>query len=149
MYYCSFWSTTEKGARCNADSYFNFSIWPPPPPPPPPPPGAHYCRAWSMSEDDRSYRVLSIQSHMVLFSSSLVKYRDSIFNTNQVSGYCGTKSSLRSPRMIYWVICTGNKAAAFPLQTLGFDVDILNTVQFSNHTGSEPKPSLVLCSFFF
>lgn len=29
----------------------------------------------------------------------------------------------------------GNKAAVFPLQTLGFDVDILNTVQFSNHTG--------------
>lgn len=29
----------------------------------------------------------------------------------------------------------GNKAAVFPLQTLGFDVDNLNTVQFSNHTG--------------
>ncbi|CAO3595839.1 unnamed protein product [Absidia cylindrospora] len=49
-------------------------------------------------EDQPSYRVLSIQLHMV-------------------SGYCG------------------NKAATFPLQTLGFDVDILNTVQFSNHTG--------------
>ncbi|KAG2218925.1 hypothetical protein INT45_008162, partial [Circinella minor] len=34
-----------------------------------------------------------------------------------VSGYCG------------------NKAAVFPLQLLGFDVDVLNTVQFSNHTG--------------
>lgn len=31
----------------------------------------------------------------------------------------------------------GNKAAVFPLQTLGFDVDILNTVQFSNHTGKK------------
>jgi pyridoxine kinase len=30
---------------------------------------------------------------------------------------------------------TGNKAAVFPLQLLGFEVDILNTVQFSNHTG--------------
>ncbi|KAH3900409.1 putative pyridoxal kinase BUD16 SCDLUD_003388 [Saccharomycodes ludwigii] len=29
----------------------------------------------------------------------------------------------------------GNKAAAFPLQCLGWDVDCLNTVQFSNHTG--------------
>ncbi|KAL2917154.1 putative pyridoxal kinase [Polyrhizophydium stewartii] len=29
----------------------------------------------------------------------------------------------------------GNKAATFPLQLLGFDVDPLNTVQFSNHTG--------------
>lgn len=29
----------------------------------------------------------------------------------------------------------GNKAATFPLQLHGFDVDPLNTVQFSNHTG--------------
>ncbi|KAJ1967922.1 putative pyridoxal kinase, partial [Dimargaris xerosporica] len=28
-----------------------------------------------------------------------------------------------------------NKAATFPLQTLGYDVDAINTVQFSNHTG--------------
>ncbi|WVO15079.1 pyridoxal kinase [Cryptococcus depauperatus] len=29
----------------------------------------------------------------------------------------------------------GNKAATFPLQMLGYDVDVINTVQFSNHTG--------------
>lgn len=29
----------------------------------------------------------------------------------------------------------GNKAAVFPLQLLGFDVDPVNTVHFSNHTG--------------
>lgn len=29
----------------------------------------------------------------------------------------------------------GNKAATFPLQVLGFDVDPMNSVQFSNHTG--------------
>ena len=29
----------------------------------------------------------------------------------------------------------GNKCAVFPLQLLGFDVDFVNTVQFSNHTG--------------
>ncbi|KAG7901927.1 hypothetical protein KL905_000833 [Ogataea polymorpha] len=29
----------------------------------------------------------------------------------------------------------GNKAATFPLQTLGWNVDVLNTVNFSNHTG--------------
>ncbi|KAI9347945.1 pyridoxal kinase [Zopfochytrium polystomum] len=29
----------------------------------------------------------------------------------------------------------GNKAATFPLQLLGFEVDPLNAVQFSNHTG--------------
>ncbi|KAF9927497.1 putative pyridoxal kinase [Linnemannia zychae] len=34
-----------------------------------------------------------------------------------VSGYCG------------------NKAATFPLQLLGYDVDVMNTVNFSNHTG--------------
>jgi pyridoxine kinase len=29
----------------------------------------------------------------------------------------------------------GNKCATFPLQCLGFDVDPINSVQFSNHTG--------------
>lgn len=29
----------------------------------------------------------------------------------------------------------GNKAAVFPLQLLGFEVDVVNSVQFSNHTG--------------
>lgn len=29
----------------------------------------------------------------------------------------------------------GNKAATFPLQCQGWDVDVLNTVNFSNHTG--------------
>lgn len=29
----------------------------------------------------------------------------------------------------------GNKSATFPLQTLGFEVDTINSVQFSNHTG--------------
>ncbi|XP_019521553.1 PREDICTED: pyridoxal kinase [Hipposideros armiger] len=29
----------------------------------------------------------------------------------------------------------GNRAAAFPLQVLGFEIDAVNSVQFSNHTG--------------
>ncbi|XP_050309284.1 pyridoxal kinase [Anthonomus grandis grandis] len=29
----------------------------------------------------------------------------------------------------------GNKSAVFPMQILGFDVDFVNSVQFSNHTG--------------
>ncbi|XP_051564523.1 pyridoxal (pyridoxine, vitamin B6) kinase a isoform X3 [Myxocyprinus asiaticus] len=29
----------------------------------------------------------------------------------------------------------GNKSASFPLQVLGFEVDSINSVQFSNHTG--------------
>ncbi len=31
--------------------------------------------------------------------------------------------------------CVGNSAAVFPLQLLGFNVNALNSVQFSNHTG--------------
>lgn len=31
--------------------------------------------------------------------------------------------------------CVGNKSATFPLQLLGFNVDPLNTVHLSNHTG--------------
>uniref|UniRef100_UPI00358E5F50 pyridoxal kinase isoform X1 n=1 Tax=Myxine glutinosa TaxID=7769 RepID=UPI00358E5F50 len=30
----------------------------------------------------------------------------------------------------------GNKSAAFPLQVMGFEVDTINSVQFSNHTGN-------------
>ncbi|KAL7526562.1 hypothetical protein ACHAXR_003992 [Thalassiosira sp. AJA248-18] len=33
------------------------------------------------------------------------------------------------------VVSGCNKAACFPLQLLGFDVDVINSVQFSNHTG--------------
>ena len=33
----------------------------------------------------------------------------------------------------------GNKAAVFPLQLLGFDVDVVNSVHFSNHTGYPGK----------
>ncbi len=34
----------------------------------------------------------------------------------------------------------GNKSATFPLQVLGFDVDPINTCQFSNHTGMTVIP---------
>lgn len=34
----------------------------------------------------------------------------------------------------------GNKCAVFPLQLLGFDVDPINSVQFSNHTGGIVDP---------
>lgn len=29
----------------------------------------------------------------------------------------------------------GNKCSVFPLQLNGFEVDVINSVQFSNHTG--------------
>ena len=31
--------------------------------------------------------------------------------------------------------CVGNRAAVFPLQLLGIETDVLNTVQYSNHVG--------------
>jgi pyridoxine kinase len=33
----------------------------------------------------------------------------------------------------------GNRCATFPLQLLGWEVDQINTVQFSNHTGLKGK----------
>jgi pyridoxine kinase len=38
----------------------------------------------------------------------------------------------------------GNKAAVFPLQLLGFEVDNINSVQFSNHTGYPTLKGTVL-----
>mmetsp|Transcript_23168 Transcript_23168/g.38123 ORF Transcript_23168/g.38123 Transcript_23168/m.38123 type:complete len:297 (+) Transcript_23168:175-1065(+) len=38
----------------------------------------------------------------------------------------------------------GNKSAVFPLQVLGFEVDAINSVQFSNHTGYQSWTGQVL-----
>ncbi|KAM8856967.1 pyridoxal kinase-like [Synchiropus picturatus] len=38
----------------------------------------------------------------------------------------------------------GNKSATFPLQVLGFEVDSINSVQFSNHTGYDHWKGQVL-----
>lgn len=38
----------------------------------------------------------------------------------------------------------GNKSATFPLQLLGFEVDAINSVQFSNHTGYKSFKGQVL-----
>ncbi|CAD5119224.1 DgyrCDS7856 [Dimorphilus gyrociliatus] len=40
----------------------------------------------------------------------------------------------------------GNKSACFPLQVLGFEVDTINSVQFSNHTGYKNIKGQVLNS---
>ena len=37
----------------------------------------------------------------------------------------------------------GNKCAVFPLQLLGFDVDFVNSVQFSNHAGKPTSKTLL------
>lgn len=38
----------------------------------------------------------------------------------------------------------GNKSAVFPMQLLGFEVDAINSVQFSNHTGYQKVKGQVL-----
>lgn len=40
----------------------------------------------------------------------------------------------------------GNKAAVLPLQLLGFDVDPVNSVQFSNHTVGGGEKRCRLCN---
>ena len=68
-------------------------------------------------------RVLSIQSHVVC-------------------GYVGTslaRSAAQSRNSHFFF--SGNKAASFPLQLLGWEVDQVNTVEFSNHTVRIPRKS--------
>lgn len=60
-------------------------------------------------------RVLSIQSHVV-------------------SGYCGNKSAVFPLQVMVNVTFFQTHLCAF-IQTLGFEVDFINSVQFSNHTG--------------
>lgn len=50
-----------------------------------------------------------------------------------MSSQCGVRVlSIQSHVVSGYV---GNKSACFPLQVLGFEVDTINSVQFSNHTG--------------
>ena len=67
-------------------------------------------------------RLLSVQSHVV--SGYVGKSQGSHFQR---------ESTLKSLQPL------GNRAATFPLQLLGYDVDVINTVQFSNHTGKKLK----------
>lgn len=75
-----------------------------------------------MSTAFREKRVLSIQSHVV-------------------AGYVGEWSApsfstrpFETSSLIFFPSSLGNKAASFPLQLLGWEVDAANTVEFSNHT---------------
>ncbi|PSN32051.1 Pyridoxal kinase [Blattella germanica] len=49
-----------------------------------------------------------------------------------MAGTCPRVLSIQSHVVSGYV---GNKSATFPLQVLGFEVDTINSVQFSNHTG--------------
>lgn len=71
-----------------------------------------------------------------LFSTRIACYRyratscpaTSVSHSSRVS--ISSNCTLRTLKHI-----VGNRAATFPLQLLGYDVDVVNTVQFSNHTG--------------
>ena len=63
-----------------------------------------------------SFRLVSEYICMCIFRGGFMRKVLSI-QSHVVSGY------------------VGNKAAVFPLQLLGLDVDFINSVQFSNHTG--------------
>jgi pyridoxine kinase len=77
---------------------------------------------------DTTKRVLSIQSHVV---------HGYVGNYPQSSALVVCSSAGDSPSELL-----GNKAATFPLQLLGWDVDAVNTVQFSNHAGEFQYASL-------
>lgn len=78
----------------------------------------------SASGSDGQPRVLSIQSSVV---------------AGHVGMLCCALYASRS--LTDSTRCAGNKSAVFPMQLLGFDVDVLNTVQFSNHTGATGRTS--------
>lgn len=68
----------------------------------------------------REKRVLSVQSHVV--AGYVGEYSPSFQKTDgALTGF---------PPLLF----SGNKAASFPLQLLGWEVDAANTVEFSNHT---------------
>jgi len=58
-----------------------------------------------------------------------------IMNTEKAD--CGCLESPRALLIQSHVVSgyVGNKSAVFPMQVLGFEVDYINSVQFSNHTG--------------
>lgn len=76
-----------------------------------------------ISSGYHNQRVLSIQSHVVSGCEYCVKL------------LLGNMFFLIIILLCQLFTDVGNKAAVFPLQLLGFDVDTINSVQFSNHTG--------------
>ena len=78
-----------------------------------------------------SKRILSIQSHVV----SGCKFGD--LSCHRTCWLKGKEAASKQASLTRSFADVGNKAAVFPLQLLGFDVDIVNSVHFSNHTGYE------------
>ncbi|ONI17420.1 hypothetical protein PRUPE_3G158100 [Prunus persica] len=93
----------------------------------------------------------------MLFQSELAShFRLTISRENHIFRRSGSSRSLRNSKMAPPILSlvlpsetgrvlsiqshtvqgyVGNKSAVFPLQLLGYDVDPINSVQFSNHTG--------------
>lgn len=105
-------------------------------------------------------RVLSIQSHTVqvffslfhliclydvIYSIRFYRYNflrefNSSFEVTSIKGLLVFTVTIMSQWHCGFVCYysqgyVGNKSAVFPLQLLGYDVDPINSVQFSNHTG--------------
>ncbi|OLL22201.1 putative pyridoxal kinase [Neolecta irregularis DAH-3] len=82
------------------------------------------------------------------YEGSLVLYTDLLLDNNSSSSHCWNSHYLemtfaegpteKSILLISSSVVHGSagcRASTFPLQLLGFECDVLNTVQFSNHTG--------------
>ena len=76
----------------------------------------------------KTWRIATSHPECCPFSPML--YQDMSVSVYPLSSHQTPKTTDRLLRPF-----VGNKAATFPLQTLGFQVDAVNTVQFSNHTG--------------
>ncbi|KAI8835531.1 Ribokinase-like protein [Chytridium lagenaria] len=144
--------------KCVADlnSCLTSARNPPPPPPPPrtPPPTQHGAPAISPKQKKfrsfRSHRAAAyyFSQHQTILtfpptSKRPPKSHIQIFRMQPTTPTHTRRKSRRrethgrvlsiQSHVVHGIV--GNKAATFPLQLLGFQVDPLNTVQFSNHTG--------------
>ncbi|KAG6742083.1 hypothetical protein POTOM_055369 [Populus tomentosa] len=83
----------------------------------------------------RSCRVIPRETHRIFISRSISSSKFEMappILSLALPSETGRVLSIQSHTVQGYV---GNKSAVFPLQLLGYDVDPVNSVQFSNHTG--------------
>ncbi|KAJ6421094.1 hypothetical protein OIU84_028470 [Salix udensis] len=83
----------------------------------------------------RSCRVITRETHRIFISRSISSRKFEMappILSLALPSETGRVLSIQSHTVQGYV---GNKSAVFPLQLLGYDVDPVNSVQFSNHTG--------------
>ncbi|KAI5559427.1 hypothetical protein POPTR_017G129000v4 [Populus trichocarpa] len=83
----------------------------------------------------RSCRVIPRETHRIFISRSISSRKFEMappILSLALPSETGRVLSIQSHTVQGYV---GNKSAVFPLQLLGYDVDPVNSVQFSNHTG--------------